>query len=175
MESTDSRGVELLPDCECDEEGGRDDVMCIYACRMCRQTLFCSNELELHQHGRQKFTHKQRKGERVGGGPAGCQSVFLAEKPAWMNGSQVEGENSDNPTSPSSDSSAIEVKIICPRLRCRARLGTLRWTGSQCSCGTWVTPAFQFPLSKLDVRAVLPKRSSRLQQGDGGAEGTVMI
>ncbi len=166
MESTDSRGMEPLPSRECDE-GDRDDVMRIYTCRMCRQTLFCSDELEIHQHGRQKFTHRQRKGERVGGGPAGCQSVFLAEKPTWMNESQVGGKNSDNPTSPSSGSSAIEVKIICPRLHCRARLGTFRWTGSQCSCGTWVIPAFQFPLSKLDMCTVLPKRSSRLQVGEG--------
>ncbi len=164
-----SRGIELLPGHEYDQ-GGRDGTMRIYACRMCRQSLFCSDELEHHQYGKQKFTHKQRKGERAGVGLAGCQSIFLAEKPAWMNGSQVEGENSGNPTSPSSGSSAIEVKIICPRMRCRARLGTLRWTGSQCSCGTWVTPAFQFPLSKLDICSVLLESPSQLQQREVGGK-----
>ncbi len=167
MENTASNEMELLPARDYDEEGGIDGVVRIYACRMCRQTLFCCDELELHQHGRQKFAHKQRKGRRVGGGPAGCQSIFLAEKPAWMNGPQVEGGNSDSSAPPSSGSSAIEIKIICPGIRCRARLGTLRWTGSQCSCGTWVTPAFQFPLSKLDIRSVLPKMSSLPQQGEG--------
>lgn len=35
----------------------------------------------------------------------------------------------------------VEGKLSCPK--CATRLGTYCWAGAQCSCGAWVTPAFQ--------------------------------
>ena len=62
-----------------------------------------------------------------------CTSYFLAEPLDWMDTSSMEG---------------IEGKILCPK--CAARIGTFCWAGTQCSCLTWVTPAFKFVKSKLD-------------------------
>jgi hypothetical protein len=29
------------------------------------------------------------------------------------------------------------------------QIGSWNWAGSQCSCGQWVAPAMQFPMSKV--------------------------
>ena len=42
----------------------------------------------------------------------------------------------------------VEGKLQC--FGCGARVGALRWAGSQCSCGTWVCPAVQLYRSALD-------------------------
>jgi hypothetical protein len=31
----------------------------------------------------------------------------------------------------------------------RLQIGSWNWAGSQCSCGQWVAPAMQFPMSKV--------------------------
>ena len=36
------------------------------------------------------------------------------------------------------------------------QIGSWNWAGSQCSCGQWVAPAMQFPMSK--VALALPPR-----------------
>ena len=45
--------------------------------------------------------------------------------------------------------SSSEGKLTCPK--CNAKLGLFRWHGNQCSCGTWVAPAIQIHLSKVDA------------------------
>ncbi|CAN0440331.1 unnamed protein product, partial [Hapterophycus canaliculatus] len=47
----------------------------------------------------------------------------------------------------------LEGKLSCPNKACGARLGSLKWTGAQCSCGSWITPAIQFPRKNLDARS----------------------
>lgn len=44
----------------------------------------------------------------------------------------------------------IEGKLICPNAKCGARLGNFNWSGSQCSCGSWVVPAIQVVARKVD-------------------------
>ena len=44
----------------------------------------------------------------------------------------------------------IEGKLICPNAKCGGRLGNFNWSGSQCSCGSWVVPAIQVVASKVD-------------------------
>ena len=43
-----------------------------------------------------------------------------------------------------------EGKLNCPH--CAAKLGSFTWSGEQCSCGRWVTPAFMFNKSKVDEK-----------------------
>lgn len=43
-----------------------------------------------------------------------------------------------------------EGKLNCPH--CRQKLGSFTWSGEQCSCGRWVTPAFMFNKSKVDEK-----------------------
>ena len=57
-----------------------------------------------------------------------------------------------------------EGKLNCPH--CRAKLGSFTWSGEQCSCGRWVTPAFMFNKSKVDE-----KRAG--QAADGRRAGAV--
>ena len=66
----------------------------------------------------------------------------------------------------------------CPptpsRRRCQARLGSYNWAGSQSSSGSWVTPAFQLHVSRLDVIDPRPPvvpgaiRQPRLLAATGG-------
>jgi hypothetical protein len=41
-------------------------------------------------------------------------------------------------------------KLMCPNAKCQSRIGTFSWSGSQCSCGTWVTPYIKLIKSKVD-------------------------
>ena len=72
-------------------------------------------------------------------GAASCTLLFLSEPLAWM-------------------SSLDDVKgsLKCPGSRCDVQLGSWSWSGSQCSCGTWVTPSINLVASKLDRKLVAP-------------------
>ncbi|KAF9919485.1 dual specificity phosphatase 12 [Linnemannia zychae] len=59
-----------------------------------------------------------------------CQSYFV-EPVEWIQGLH-----------------GLEGKISCPK--CDSKLGTFNWAGEQCSCGTWVTPAFMIHKGKID-------------------------
>ena len=96
-----------------------------YACRKCRMVLFGQDDLEDHVPSRHTFARRHATGT------ARCESLFLTMGLDWMG-----------------DISAIEGKISCPK--CDTKVGNWNWSGSQCSCGTWVTPAMQIPSSKVD-------------------------
>lgn len=63
----------------------------------------------------------------------GCSSYFLSETLPWMD-----------------DAFLAEGKIHCPNAKCQSRLGSFQWSGSQCSCGTWVTPSIKLTKSRVD-------------------------
>lgn len=65
-----------------------------------------------------------------------CTSYYTTEAPSWL--------KTDDPN-------VIEGKLFCPH--CETRVGTWSWAGTKCSCGEWVTPAFQFHCGRLDSRA----------------------
>jgi hypothetical protein len=74
--------------------------------------------------------------EEGGGGNEACTSFFLSDALQWMR----------------SASADVEGKLVC--YGCGARVGILKWQGSQCSCGTWVNPAIQLYKKALDERFV---------------------
>ena len=136
-----------------------DSAAVIYSCRRCRAALFRGSQLSTHELGAHAFAaHRAAKDARAGAAGAGavaaaaaaaaaaadasaaCSSLFLVEPVKWMAGS--------------AGGAAAEGKLACPG-GCGARVGTLSWAGSQCSCGTWVTPAIQFSKKALDTRHVL--------------------
>ena len=47
---------------------------------------------------------------------------------------------------------ALEGKLSC--IHCGARLGYFNWSGIQCNCGSWITPAFQISKSKVDISTI---------------------
>jgi len=70
-----------------------------------------------------------------------CSSLFLQEPLKWM-GSMVDYEGT----------------LLCPNSKCKAKLGSWNWGGSQCSCGTWVTPSISLVESKLDKHVVIESK-----------------
>lgn len=99
-----------------------------YACQKCRTILLGENHLAPdHLQNLHSF-------RRAGTGMAACQSLFCSEDVlAWLSPSGAD----------------IEGRLSCPR--CNHKIGHWNWAGAQCSCGTWVTPAIQIPLSKVDI------------------------
>jgi len=121
-----------------------------YACKICRTPLFGEEDLEDPPHG--QLLHNFRKNKKMykvgyggGGGYAGpCQNHFIARPLAWMDdGGCCAG--------------GMEGKLHCPK--CKAKVGHYSWTGAQCSCGTWVTPAIMVPLSRVDEMRPPPTSS----------------
>lgn len=107
-----------------------------FKCRKCRVTLFGQADLEDPPHQPSQHSFSYRKVHHGGTtGSSSCQSFFLQDTLDWM-------EN--------------EGKFSCPS--CDTKLGSTTWSGTQCSCGTWVVPAIQIPKSKVDV--IDPEASS---------------
>lgn len=81
-----------------------------------------------------------------GGGGSGCTSLFLSEAALeslpWLQAA-LASEEADA-------AGGVEGKLCCPNVRCRTRLGGFNWSGSQCSCGSWVVPAVQVVASRVD-------------------------
>lgn len=99
-----------------------------YSCMVCGQYLFSGTDVEKH-------APTQRDSERRGGSILPCSSIFTSSPPNFVSELQLTENTS---------------KIACPK--CRGKLGLICWIGSQCSCGAWVTPAFQFTNSKVDAK-----------------------
>ena len=123
-----------IPEPEPIVERVRDPSKIQYACRMCRTILFDEDDLEDPPHSKASHSFSRRKHDKSAGrsGSASqCESKFLSGALDWMG-----------------DTSAFEGKLHCPK--CDFKVGTWNWSGAQCSCGTWVTPAVQIPNGKVD-------------------------
>jgi hypothetical protein len=64
-----------------------------------------------------------------------CTSIFLVDPPSWL----VPGEG-------------MHGKLCCSK--CSARVGQWSWIGGTCSCGLWLSPAFQINISKVDIKSI---------------------
>ena len=106
----------------------------VFRCGKCGAVLFRKDQLLIHKPFEHKLAFEKTKRDKH---PAhGCLSYFLKACPPWV-------KHQDQ----------IEAKIYCPN--CSTRLGMLKWQGEQCSCGTWISPAIQFPMSKVDLKVIL--------------------
>lgn len=122
-----------------------DAVVTAYSCRRCRAVLFVADGLMPHavsKHRLKASKLRKDKASGVSGAEDVCSSLFLSDPTKWMEEAGALGES--------------EGKLMCPG--CRTRVGSFCWSGCQCSCGTWVTPAIQFPRSKVDPRRYLRAR-----------------
>ncbi|KAG0167868.1 hypothetical protein DFQ30_005567 [Apophysomyces sp. BC1015] len=51
----------------------------------------------------------------------------------------------------------LQGRIECPK--CMSKLGSYSWSGEQCSCGRWITPAFMLHRKQVDeVKNVLKRQ-----------------
>lgn len=99
-----------------------DSASRYFTCGSCRQHLFQLSETETHVPPKPHTSSSS------------CTSYFLTEAPSWLvkQPDQVSG------------------KIACPK--CAAKLGHWSWSGLQCGCASWITPAFQIIKSKVDLK-----------------------
>ncbi|XP_052877554.1 uncharacterized protein LOC108470448 isoform X1 [Gossypium arboreum] len=111
-----------------------------YRCKKCRRLVALQDNVVDHTPGEGETSfewHKRRSGNPFNkSSQTECSSVFV-EPLRWMTAVE-EG--------------AIEGKLSCAH--CDARLGYFNWSGIQCSCGSWITPAFQLHKSRVDISTV---------------------
>ncbi|CAL0332852.1 unnamed protein product [Lupinus luteus] len=110
-----------------------------YRCKKCRRVVALQENVVYHTpgEGETSFEYKRRSGNPFdNSNESECSSVFI-EPLRWMKAVE-EGE--------------LEGKLLCAQ--CDARLGYFNWTGIQCSCGSWITPAFQLHKGRVDISRV---------------------
>nr|XP_045016520.1 dual specificity protein phosphatase 12 isoform X1 [Jaculus jaculus] len=129
-------------------QGLKDDIL--YKCRKCRRSLFRSSSILDHNEGNGPiaFAHKRMTPSVVlaTGRQAQCTSYFI-EPVQWMEPALL---------------GVIDGQLLCPK--CNAKLGSFNWYGDQCSCGRWITPAFQVHKNRVDEMKVLPALGSQTRR-----------
>ncbi|ORZ15769.1 protein-tyrosine phosphatase-like protein [Absidia repens] len=156
----------LAPDPEYNPPSGTSSLPFVsLRCKKCRRTLVHAEHVIEHKPGKgqQAFSYLKRSSE--------LNVTDVATQPATeasMNGTQV--NKALNPilaalaTSNQScsshfiepmewmgrlqDSGEIQGRIDCPK--CYSKLGAYNWSGEQCSCGRWITPAFMLHRKQVD-------------------------
>ncbi|XP_047321676.1 dual specificity protein phosphatase 12-like isoform X2 [Impatiens glandulifera] len=112
----------------------------LYRCKKCRRLVALQENVVGHVpgEGQNSFGWRKKRHANPLSKPEEfeCSSVFV-EPLRWMK--LVE-------------EGALEGKLFCNH--CEARLGCFNWSGIQCSCGSWITPAFQLHKSKVDISRV---------------------
>ena len=113
-----------------------------FACRMCRTVLLDANHLaEDHIQNQHSFKKGPHLHTTTGG--SRCQSLFCDESVLeWL--------------APRGAEYDAEGRLSCTK--CSFKVGHYNWSGAQCSCGTWVVPAIQIHLGKVDVILPLSER-----------------
>ncbi|PON43607.1 Dual specificity phosphatase [Trema orientale] len=111
-----------------------------YRCKKCRRVVALQSNVVDHIPGEGETSfdwHKRKSGNPFNKSEeTECSSIFV-EPLQWMTAVE-EG--------------ALEGKLSCAH--CEARLGYFNWSGIQCSCGSWITPAFQLHKSRVDISSV---------------------
>ena len=135
-------------------QGGGAEAGVKISCRKCRRLLARGANALPHQPGEglDAFSWRRRaKTARAAGESAvssTCQNVFL-QPLAWMRGVEDGG---------------VEGKLCCPR--CDVKVGHFNWSGCQCSCGAWVTPAFYAEREGGRHAAFRARRGTTVGRGD---------
>jgi dual specificity phosphatase 12 len=112
-----------------------------FRCKKCRRIVALQENVVNHVPGQGESSFEWHK--RASGNPFNkygeeieCSSIFL-EPLRWMT---------------TVEEGALQGKLLCAN--CEAKLGNFNWSGIQCSCGSWITPAFQISKSRVDISTV---------------------
>ncbi|KAM9322051.1 dual specificity protein phosphatase 12 isoform 2-T2 [Pholidichthys leucotaenia] len=102
-----------------------------YRCRKCRRALFRGSSILSHPVGKgaSAFSHKKTSNLTD---EIQCTSYFI-EPVQWMEQALL---------------GVMDGQLLCPK--CGSKLGSFSWCGDQCSCGRWVSPAFQLHRNRVD-------------------------
>ncbi|XP_031474089.1 uncharacterized protein LOC116246373 [Nymphaea colorata] len=108
-----------------------------FRCKSCRRVVATQDNVISHTPGEGEACFswaKRRSGHPfIRADEIECSSIFI-EPLKWMK---------------AVEDGAMEGKLSC--IHCQSRLGYFNWSGIQCSCGSWITPAFQLHKSRIDV------------------------
>ncbi|KAJ4787054.1 hypothetical protein LUZ62_038300 [Rhynchospora pubera] len=119
------------------EQQRQQEKKVAYRCKKCRRVVALQENVVSHvpREGETCFDWNKRRYTRPFNPSEEneCSSLFV-EPMKWMTAVE-EG--------------ALEGKLHC--IHCDARLGYFNWSGIQCSCGSWITPAFQIVKSRVDI------------------------
>lgn len=111
-----------------------------YRCKKCRRIVALKENVVDHIPGEGETSfewHKRNYRNNFNkSDDTECSSIFV-EPLRWMT---------------TVEEGALEGKLSCTH--CEARLGYFNWSGIQCSCGSWITPAFQLHKSRVDISTV---------------------
>ncbi|OVA02002.1 Dual specificity phosphatase [Macleaya cordata] len=111
-----------------------------FRCKKCRRLVALEENIVGHEPGEGEtcFEWKKRKNNNSLNryDEHECSSIFV-EPLQWMK---------------TVEEGALEGKLSCAH--CDARLGYFNWSGIQCSCGSWITPAFQLHKSRVDISTI---------------------
>mmetsp|Transcript_8517 Transcript_8517/g.24434 ORF Transcript_8517/g.24434 Transcript_8517/m.24434 type:complete len:324 (+) Transcript_8517:169-1140(+) len=127
---------EQLQDVAQGDVGDSDSSMAVerYRCRSCRTVVASSlHSVDVEQGpGQGAFPFYKRAKQKAAAQDSKDSSLFV-EPLRWME-SAIAQHNG---------------KLYCPT--CSERLGSFSWSGIQSNSGSWVVPAFQLHMSKLDT------------------------
>ena len=129
----------------------------VYTCRKCRCLLFLHEDLMTHTASQQTFSYKKKKKDRKA-----TATATMSNASPSTNKKQADECGVHFLHLPTEWMSESEGKIHCPK--CTTRLGSFSWSGSQCSCGSWITPSISFPKSKVDVKKRSATNVNTMQQ-----------
>ncbi|XP_072976323.1 uncharacterized protein [Typha angustifolia] len=130
---------DLSPESDTSEDGSKEGHgRSAYRCKKCRRIVAVKENIVSHVPGESEtcFEWQKRKSRSSFNRFQEQCSSFYVEPLKWMT---------------SVEEGALEGKLSC--IQCDARLGYFNWSGIQCSCGSWITPAFQIHKSKVDFSA----------------------
>lgn len=132
-EKVDSSKFETDPGSHTNSNNCNSNLKSVYRCKKCRRIVAVEENVVSHTPSEGKCFSRQRKKNGNTYKDVGCTSLFV-EPLKWMT---------------TVEEGAVQGKLSC--IKCDARLGYYNWYGTQCSCGTWVTPAFQIHKNRVDV------------------------
>ncbi|KAG6690970.1 hypothetical protein I3842_10G040200 [Carya illinoinensis] len=117
-----------------------NNITSSYRCKKCRRVVALQENVVDHIPGEGETSfewHKRKSGNPfIKSDESECSSIFV-EPLQWMT---------------AVEESALEGNLSCAH--CGGRLGYFNWSGIQCSCGSWITPAFQLHKSSVDISIV---------------------
>lgn len=137
------------------------DYQMMLQCRKCRFRAAVDRNVMDHEPGAGQVAFQWRRrdlAEVTEHASPRCSSVFI-EPMEWMAPLVEEGH--------------LQGKLCCPQ--CTSRWGNYNWAGLQCSCGCWVTPAFQINVSRIDCMPppALPESAKTI--GAGATVGATLM
>lgn len=114
-------------------EEGSEQQETVFRCRKCRRALFKEGSVVGHNPGQGQVSFKWHKQtQTTSSSTETCTSHFI-QPVAWMEHLLL---------------GCKDGKLACPK--CNSRIGCFNWAGQQCSCGAWITPAFQIHKNRVD-------------------------